>query len=154
MRRKRQREVVNLSARITHVRSNYYITRSAIEPPVVDDEATLEVRAIIEEIDSDYQQHIGEELAISLLSATRYDEPNNSTFDGSITLSGTQRTASPYLPPQPFWPIRGLISMDDVHVRLHFVPTSPGRGSLVGLYIEDRNMRSNLSGKRMGAQPG
>jgi hypothetical protein len=135
MRQKRQRQVVHLSARITRARRNYFITRSAVEPPVIDDEATLELQAVVEKADANYEQHIGEDLEINLLSATRYDEPNSSTFDGSVILKGAQRSASAYLPPQPFWSIWGLLDSSSVVVRLQFVPSSSGHGSLVGLYI-------------------
>lgn len=105
--------------------------------PLIDDEAMLELVLMIETTSTRYRKHIGQTLELTVLSAHRYDgqASNGSSFFGSVTLRGAQRSALAYLPSEPFWSLPQLVSGGARWVQLQFTPLGHGHGTLIGLYF-------------------
>jgi hypothetical protein len=91
----------------------YFISRTdgRVEAQI-DDEAQLEITAMITAISLHHKKHLGWPMHISLLSAQIYTarERTTSAFFGSLTLRASQRSALAYLPPKPFWELPAMIS--------------------------------------------
>jgi hypothetical protein len=129
-----------LRARILKVRRRYFISRSDdYEKPLIDDEAEIEIDAVIEDVPRRHRKHLGEEIKISLLSAKRYapEDKAPTTFFGSVTMRGGQRSALAYLPSQPFWHVPALISEGAELLELTFTPARRGFAHLLSLHLTD-----------------
>jgi hypothetical protein len=142
--RKRKSKVVEpeeLCARVLSVQRRYYISRSDLgDKRFIDDEAQLEIEAVIESISTRHRKHVGEPLNLSLLSAHRYEpeERRSTAFFGSVSIRGTDRSALAYLPPQPFWALPDVICDGSKVIELTFTPMHRGFAHLLSLYVAEK----------------
>jgi len=134
-------EPEEVTARILSYRRNYYVGRLAGPESIVDDEAALEVDAVIEGASPRHRKHVGQPIAFRLLHSERGDEgPSRvSAFSGSVTLRGQQRSMLAYLPEQPFWALPDLIERGADIVQCTFVPMSSGHGDMLSFYLGRRD---------------
>jgi hypothetical protein len=144
-----------LRARVLKVRPRYYISRSDdYEKPVIEDEAELEIEAVIEQVSFRHRKHVEGTMSVSLLSAKRYapEETNPTMFFGSLTLRGGQRSALAYLPSRPFWHLPRLISHGADLFEFTFTPLQRGFAHLLSVHVTDEPtvqvLASNLGGEQ------
>ena len=129
-----------LRARILKVRRHYFITRSDDrEKPFIDDEAEIQIDAVIEDVSAKHRKHLGEAISVTLLSARRYapEDKAPTSFFGSVTMRGSQRSALAYLPPVPFWNVPTLIRDGAELLELTFTPMKRGFSDLLSVHITD-----------------
>jgi hypothetical protein len=141
IKRKKLEEPEELRARIRAVHRAYFISRSEVRGETfIDDEAGIELDAVIEHISTRHLKHLGQAITISLLSARRYapEDRDPTAFFGSISLRGTERSALAYLPPRPFWHMPACIDDGAGLVELTFSPMLRGFADLVSLNITER----------------
>lgn len=138
LKRKVRTEPEQLTARFVRFKRNYFISRhNTSSDALVDDEATLVIDAVIEEISPRHQHTAGLSMEIWLLCARVYaDEPSSETrFFGSVTLRGKQRSALAYLPDKPFWNFPDLIREGASLFEFRFTPLIRGYGDLLSLFL-------------------
>jgi hypothetical protein len=129
-----------LRARVLKVSRRYFIGRSDdYEMTFIDDEAQIEIAAVIEDASGRHQKHVGEEISISLISAKRYapEDRAPTTFFGSVTMRGTQQSALAYLPSMPFWSVPDLIRDGSELLELTFTPMKQGFAHLLSVHLTD-----------------
>ena len=134
-------EPEELRARIRTIHRAYLIGRNDVRgESFVDDEAEIELQAVIEHVSARHLKHLGQPITISLLSARRYSPKDQHpiAFFGSVTLRGTQRSALAYLPSKPFWHLPACISGGASLVELTFSPSLRGNSDLLSLNITER----------------
>lgn len=129
-----------LRARILKVKRRYFISRSDdYEKPFIDDEAEIEIDGVIEDLPVKHRKHLGEAISISLLSAKRYapEDKAPTTFFGSVTLRGSNRSALAYLPSMPFWLVPDLIRNGAELLELTYTPMKQGFAHLLSVHVTD-----------------
>lgn len=129
---------VELTARIVSVSQNYHISRSnGRAGTFVDDEAAVEIEAVIETISKRHRKLLGEPISISLLHAVRYkgEKEDISPFFGSVTLRGGQKSVLAYIPAEPFWRVPEMVERGANMVEAHFSPTRHGFGELLSFFV-------------------
>jgi hypothetical protein len=134
-------EPEELCARVLSVQRRYFISRSdQDDKQFIDDEAQLEIEALIESISTRHRKHVGEPLYLSLLSAQRYapEEKSPTSFFGSVSIRGNDRSALAYLPPQPFWALPDVIRDGSNVMELTFTPMHRGFAHLLSLYVAEK----------------
>jgi hypothetical protein len=122
------------------VRRRYFISRSGdYDNPFIDDEAQIEIDAVIEDAPRRHRKHLGEVMKVSLLCANRYAPGDESptAFFGSVTIRGQQRSTLAYLPAQPFWQLPAVIHDGSDLLELSFTPTKQGFAHLLSLHVTD-----------------
>jgi len=127
-----------LTARILSLSQNYYISRSdGRAGTFIDDEAAVEIEAVIEAISKRHRKHIGQPISISLLQAVRYkgEKHDVSPFFGSMTLRGGQKSVLAYVPEAPFWRVPGMVERGANMVEVRFSPTRHGFGELLSFFL-------------------
>ncbi len=126
-----------LSAQIRDISRTYFISRSEVgEGAFIDDEAELVIQAVIETINCRHGDHVGQPTTIHLLHAERYSEtPHSSSFFGSVTIRGAQRSALAYLPRAPFWELPHMIESGASRLELRFLPLRRGYGELLSINV-------------------
>jgi len=147
--RKKPRDVEagEVWAKIVSFRPKYYISRSGIADDCrIDDEAQLEVVAIIDAISAAQGKHVGQEMDISLLATESYTPREFTTpkFFGSVNMRGSHRSAMAYLPSAPFWALPDLICGRDAWVCFGWEPMHRGYGQLTSFFIGDAEDRRSL----------
>jgi hypothetical protein len=131
-------EPEELCARILKVRRSYFISRTDDYKEIfIDDEAQLEIDAVIEELPRRSRKHLGEAISISLLTARRYapEDKSPTSFFGSVTLRGSNRSALAYLPSLPFWHMPDLIRDGAELLELTYTPMKQGFAHLLSLHL-------------------
>jgi hypothetical protein len=117
---------------------SYLITFSdAGEDGAVDDEAILDIEAVIETINRRHLEHLGQQISLRLLHSRRYGgktEHEPSCF-GSVTLRGQERSVLAYLPREPFWALPSVIESGASILEISFSRTSSGFGDLLSLNL-------------------
>ena len=135
-------------ARIHSCRSKYYISRNDLardEVCRIDDEAQLEIVATIEVITPAQRAHLGEQIFISLLAATKYaPEDRSAPFFGSVSLRGQQRSALAYLPSRPFWELPAIIRGGAGNICLGWTSMRRGYAELGSIFLGDDEDRIEL----------
>jgi hypothetical protein len=138
---KKQQEPEGLAARVSNLHRTYYISRTEVgDEALIDDEAEIELEAVIERISKRHRRHLNERISISLLSSKRYApaERNLSAFFGLVTLRGQARSVYAYLPSEVFWQLPSLIDSSARVVELRFSPLARGSAELLSLYVAEK----------------
>ena len=135
-------------ARILSQKSKYYISQTELRDETcrIDDEAQLEIVAMIDAITPALRKHLGGELTVSLLAAEQY-APQAATagrFFGSVNMRGSQRSALAYLPSQPFWALPALIAGGASYVCIGWNCMRQGYAELSSLFVGDAEDRAYL----------
>ena len=145
-----------LRARIQTVHRAYFISRSDVRGEnFIDDEAEIELQAVIEHVSTRHLKHLGQPITISLLSARRYSpkDHDQTAFFGSVTLRGTQRSALAYLPSEPFWHLPACISGGANLVELTFSRMLRGYSDLLSLNIAEHLPRWTTQTRKGSKRP-
>ena len=126
--------------RVASYKRKYYISRPEHGlAGRTDDEAQLEIEATIEAVSPPHKKHLGATLELSLLSAQDYSSERStvSPFFGSVTLSGSQRSALAYLPPKPFWELPSVIGSGATWISLGWSSMHRGYADLTSVFVGD-----------------
>jgi hypothetical protein len=138
--RARSLEPEELTARLITFRQSYYISRvDGCGASLIDDEAILEIEAVVEAISNRHRKHVGQTMRISLLNANRYtgNEADRTAFFGSVAFRGDQRSALAYLPAEPFARLPFLLERNAKALQVQFSPLRHGYGELLNLFVGD-----------------
>lgn len=128
-------EPEELMARILSYARNYFIALPGVgREGFGDDEAALEVEAIVERVSARrHSKHVGERVSFRLLHARRYQGPDerSCSFFGSVTFWGSQRSVLAYLPREPFWELPALIDAGAKIIQCTYAPMRGGHAELL-----------------------
>lgn len=130
-----------ISARIVASRRSYFISRSeAGEDTFIDDEAEFEIEPVIEKSSKRHRRNLAQAITISLLSACRHapERSSNSSFFGSVTLRGSDRSAVAYLPAETFWHLPSMLLAGCNVVEFSFTRLRRGFAHLLSLQLTDQ----------------
>ena len=134
-------EPEEITVRVLSFRRTYFIGRLGGPQSVIDDEATLDVDAVIEGTSNRHAKHVGQGMLVRLLHSECRSENSSkvSSFFGTVTLRGQQRSMLAYLPEQPFWALPELIESGADTIQCTFIPMSSGYGDLLSFYMGRRD---------------
>ena len=134
-------------AKIVSFRPKYYISSTNVgDDRRIDDEAQLELVAIIDAISPTQRKHLGQAMDISLLATESYTPRELTTpkFFGSVNMRGSHRSAMAYLPSAPFWALSDLIRGREAWMCFGWAIMHRGYGQLISFFVGDAEDRRSL----------
>lgn len=135
-----QPEPCSLVAIIEAVEQTYYISEHG-DPARASDEALIEIIARIEQITPRLKQHLHRQIEITLACArffSREDRtpPTDHPFLLPIQLRKGRCSFMAYLPGDPFWALRPMITSGAItHIEALFAQPHRGSGDLQGIHF-------------------
>ena len=130
-----------LVARIESFTQSYYIAQDRAQGLPTQDEALIDITAIIEDISKRHKKHLGQNIDIALACTRVFngDGPisvGDHTFLLLMNLGKDYRGCMAYLPSDAFWAIPRMIETGRVtHIEARFAPTRYGNGELLSLHF-------------------
>ncbi|WP_375777828.1 hypothetical protein ACE103_42835 [Bradyrhizobium sp. ma5] len=132
----------HLIGRIQSNSFSYYISDHHTQGhQFVDDEAIIELSTTVVKIEPPNADHLGAELACSLVCARRFDGSlaENGTgrpFFLSVALKRNQRSMLAYLPSDAFWALQSRLEAGSItHVELSYLKPVRGAGELTSIHL-------------------
>jgi len=130
-----------LVARIESFAQSYYIAQDRARDPSVEDEALIDITAIIEDISKRHKKLIGEKIEITLACSRVVEDSGpavarDHAFLLTMNLRKGYRGCMVYMPRDPFWAIPRMIETGRVtHIEARFEPIRYGDGELLSLHF-------------------
>ena len=130
-----------LAARIESFGQSYFLSENRQHQAPVQDEAIIDIVALIERISPKLKQHLDQQIDIRLACSQSFsdDEPPvlvEDPFLVLMTLTKGQRSCMAYVPSTAFWSIPAMIDTGKVtHIEARFGPIRRGSGNLLSLYL-------------------